>query len=250
MEVRLKVGDKVEIRKDLKDSVVYGEETFIEDMEVNCGRWATIISIEDETNNLYEIDIDNFGWTWSIDMFTPESVIKNFIGREVYVEGEIALKRGIIVGMDLDIHNKNPFLVRLDEQTSGVGCTFDSAIEMRDEWYAEEYEGRAIWQYKDNVYGLDELSSAPITVDYEEIPPIVEEGFEKIKEAIEEEIEEKINYNGEYAVSFNGCVYYGRIKVYDDENKYLKMTLSNNALLVIQGKDAWQRLQHIIPVEI
>lgn len=39
---KLNIGDKVKIRKDLVNYEKYGNETFVEEMSVHCGKFVTI----------------------------------------------------------------------------------------------------------------------------------------------------------------------------------------------------------------
>lgn len=66
--MRYKVGDTVRIRKDLVADHQYGPEMLVGQMLKYLGREA---KIETVSNNVYCLDIDKNGWSWSEEMLEP-----------------------------------------------------------------------------------------------------------------------------------------------------------------------------------
>lgn len=72
--MKFEVGDKVRIRRNLKDGEEYNGVPFNEKMKKYKGETAEIIR---EISVGYELDIDDGKWCWSDDMFYPkESFLK------------------------------------------------------------------------------------------------------------------------------------------------------------------------------
>lgn len=72
--MKFEVGDKVRIRRNLKDGEEYNGVPFNEKMKKYKGETAEIIR---EISGGYELDIDDGKWCWSDDMFYPkESFLK------------------------------------------------------------------------------------------------------------------------------------------------------------------------------
>lgn len=67
--MKFEVGDKVRVRRDLKNNVAYNEIFFVEGMKRYEGKTAKIVK---KRANFYKIDIDNEHWNWTDDMFEME----------------------------------------------------------------------------------------------------------------------------------------------------------------------------------
>ena len=63
--MKFKVGDKVRVKEDLN---LYNDA--VSEMLKYKGDIATIMKVF-ESNNCYKINIDNFGWLWTDEMFEP-----------------------------------------------------------------------------------------------------------------------------------------------------------------------------------
>lgn len=73
---KLKVGDKVRIRKDLEVGKVYGNDIFVTGMRIMLGKIVTIVSINDEGT----FCINEFGHYWTPEMVEevlPDKLIFN-----------------------------------------------------------------------------------------------------------------------------------------------------------------------------
>ena len=67
--MELKIGDKVQIRSDLNENIMYGGINVHNDMiEHHAGETATITALLGK--NLYRIREDSNYWTWHLSMFT------------------------------------------------------------------------------------------------------------------------------------------------------------------------------------
>lgn len=64
--MKFEIGDKVKIRRDLKNNVAYNKILFVKEMKKYKGKIAKIVKKE---ANFYKIDIDNEHWNWADDMF-------------------------------------------------------------------------------------------------------------------------------------------------------------------------------------
>lgn len=70
---RLEVGDKVKVRKDLKNKISYGGIGFVAPMIQYIGKICRINGIDRKSfPTLYHIDIDEYGWNWTQEMFTGD----------------------------------------------------------------------------------------------------------------------------------------------------------------------------------
>lgn len=65
--MRYKVGDKVRVRKDLKEQMGYGCQRFVDSMKKQMGKIVTISNVVDD--RYYYIQEDNYNWT--DEMFEP-----------------------------------------------------------------------------------------------------------------------------------------------------------------------------------
>ena len=62
-----KVGDRVRVRKDLKDGALYGAQSYFDiDMKCMLGKTVTIASASQKGYTIKE-----FGWMWTDEMFEP-----------------------------------------------------------------------------------------------------------------------------------------------------------------------------------
>ena len=75
--MELKIGDKVQIRSDLNENIMYGNVKVHKDMvKYHAGKTATIVALLGK--NRYRIREDS-SWTWHLSMFTlytPQETIK------------------------------------------------------------------------------------------------------------------------------------------------------------------------------
>ena len=65
--MRYKAGDKVRVRKDLKERMGYGCQRFVDSMKKQMGKIVTISNVVDD--RYYYIQEDNYNWT--DEMFEP-----------------------------------------------------------------------------------------------------------------------------------------------------------------------------------
>ena len=76
--MELKIGDKVQIRPDLNENIMYGDINVHKDMvERHAGEIATIAALLGK--NRYRIREDSNYWTWHLSMFDiykPQETIK------------------------------------------------------------------------------------------------------------------------------------------------------------------------------
>ena len=73
--MELKIGDKVQIRPDLNENIMYGDINVHKDMVAyHAGETATIVALLGK--NRYRIREDSNYWTWHLSMFTPKETIK------------------------------------------------------------------------------------------------------------------------------------------------------------------------------
>ena len=76
--MELKIGDKVQIRSDLNENIMYGDINVHKDMvEYYAGETATIDALLGK--NRYRIREDSNYWTWHLTMFDtykPQETIK------------------------------------------------------------------------------------------------------------------------------------------------------------------------------
>lgn len=73
--MKYKVGDKVRIKKNLKEDVVYGTQHFVDNMSIYCGRMAIIKNLEDGES--YRLNIDNEYWCWTDEMLEENQFTKS-----------------------------------------------------------------------------------------------------------------------------------------------------------------------------
>lgn len=94
--MKFKVGDRVRIRKDLKEGDDF-ELYVVDDMEEFSGKIVTIINAWEKNGGRYSIKEDPNNYTWSEDMF--ENTTKPT------KEELFAMPLGTIIKTDCDYHN-------------------------------------------------------------------------------------------------------------------------------------------------
>lgn len=76
MRNKYKVGEKVRVRKDLKENTFYNGVGFVREMEQFCGKVVEIDKVYGDGSGAYFIKEDRCRYAWSEEMFEP--VITNF----------------------------------------------------------------------------------------------------------------------------------------------------------------------------
>ena len=99
--MKYKVGDKVRIREDLVEEVMYGCEDIVPEMLKCRGQVAEIVDIY---NGRYELDIDSGVWDWTDEMFesvTPDVRFPAFQEQPDNVNHPAHSKHGEIETLDI-----------------------------------------------------------------------------------------------------------------------------------------------------
>ncbi len=103
---KLKPGDKVKVREDLKTDRVYGNYNFTTDMKNFNGKVVTISEVTDFGN--YKIAEDTEGYIWTEQMFEP---VPSF-GKHLLRDGVIVKRKNdtyaIVIGNSM--HSKKGFI--------------------------------------------------------------------------------------------------------------------------------------------
>lgn len=92
---KFKVGDKVRIKKDLKDGEFYGEDFYNGEMDKYKGKIATIDKCI--YNKKYRLDIDNHEWCWTDEMLEPTKRKMHFKSLPGNFTGTIKIENGFII---------------------------------------------------------------------------------------------------------------------------------------------------------
>ena len=82
-EMKYKVGDRVRVRRDLKNDVSYGSRYTVEKMMDYKGN---VVTISEVRQNYYKIEEDEEGWDWTDEMF------EGLVDDELTVEEAIRLR--------------------------------------------------------------------------------------------------------------------------------------------------------------
>lgn len=90
---KFKVGDKVRIKKNLKDFEFYGEDFYIREMDKYKGKIATVDKLY---NKKYRLDIDNHEWCWTDEMLEPAERKIHFKSLPRNFTGTIKIENGFI----------------------------------------------------------------------------------------------------------------------------------------------------------
>ena len=87
-EMKYKVGDRVRVRRDLKNDVSYGSRYTVEKMMDYKGN---VVTISEVRQNYYKIEEDEEGWDWTDEMF------EGLVDDELTVEEAIRLRAKMCV---------------------------------------------------------------------------------------------------------------------------------------------------------
>ena len=123
--MKYKVGDKVRVRKDLKERMGYGCQRFTDAMKKQMGKIVTISNVVDD--RYYYVKEDNYNWT--DEMLEP-------VEEELTAEEAIRLKGEMREG-------RNCSRCKLSSYNNGIGITCNKLAVKHPERYIE-----AIKQYK------------------------------------------------------------------------------------------------------
>lgn len=74
--MKYKVGDKVRVRKDLKENTFYNGIGFAREMEQFCGKVAEIDKVFDDSSGVYYIKEDRHGYAWNEDKYLQDILHK------------------------------------------------------------------------------------------------------------------------------------------------------------------------------
>ena len=81
--MRYRVGDKVRVRSNLKANIRYGGQVFTRGMEIHCGK---NVEITDALDSAYYIQEDNYGFSWTDEMFEPVEEMSAVEAIKLYAE--------------------------------------------------------------------------------------------------------------------------------------------------------------------
>lgn len=133
--MRFKVGDKVRIRKDLKNNSFYGGVRVNDEMANNKGKILTIIGIEE---GIYLIE--GSGWFWTDEMFegkeyTYEDLKKSPIGTKVTFENG-----AVLIKDSQEQFENSSFIEKLSDLKNLESIIYGKIIKIEEPTYETVYE--------------------------------------------------------------------------------------------------------------
>ena len=174
--MKFKVGDRVKVRKDLKNNAFYGENRVNEEMFMHRGQILTIRAIDGKN---YLMEEDN--WYWNDEMFenkdyTYEDLKKSPIGTKITFENGSTLtktKRNFYTNEFWDVGDeafKDNYggcylgkITKIEEPT--YSTVYEYKPEILDE-VEKRYLGNFIRPFKDSVETIRRLYSPTKEKDY------------------------------------------------------------------------------------
>lgn len=168
--MKFKVGDKVRVRKDLKEYEEYGNETFMVEMKEFKGKEVTIDGVY---KNRYSIKEDNNKWNYTDEMlekvgYTYKDLEKAPIGTKVTFEnGKVLVKddkdlfeNGSYVRNILELYNfKSRILGKIIKiEKPKYTTVYESKVEILDE-VEKKYLRNIIRPFRDKVKAISLITS-------------------------------------------------------------------------------------------
>ena len=196
---KLKIGDKVTIRKDL-ECKKYGLNTAIKDMLKYAGREATIIGHARSKKDNYTIDIDGGCWTWDINMFeyTAESE-DTYIEQEYQIGDKVKIHEHLTLGTHGELDLVQDMLEYLGVEAEIVDIDADGDFTL-------DVDGGKYWWNKEMLCPLEKANQIDYECEYFRLIEVVNE-YEDIIDELEDELKESELNNMIITEKYNSLVH-------------------------------------------
>lgn len=196
---KLKIGDKVIIRRDLEHKK-YGRNTAVSDMVRYAGQEATIKRHVPAKKDNYYLDIDDGKWCWDIDMFEYTEESKDTyteheyqIGDKVKIHEHLTL--GTYGGLDL-----------LKDMLHYLGMEAEIVDIDADGDFTLDVDGGKYWWNKEMLCPLEKVNQIDYECEYFRLIEVVNE-YEDIIDELEEELKESELNNMIITEKYNSLVH-------------------------------------------